>query len=177
MEYKTTVINLFGGPGTGKSLMMADLFAHFKRLGITVEMAPEFAKEVIWQETTPRILNNQIHVFGVQHNRIHRLLGQVEVVVTDAPLINSVLYDPEGNHDFHKLVLTEHHKLNNLNFLVKRLKKFEGGTGRIHDEHKSLDLDAKIKKILEENLSAGYSEITAEEKYLDIIHQTLIKTY
>ena len=42
---ETLVVNLFGGPGTGKSTMMAGIFAKLKSLGYDCEMCVEFAKE------------------------------------------------------------------------------------------------------------------------------------
>lgn len=170
---RTLVVNLYGGPGTGKSLMMAHLFAALKREGILSEMSLEFAKEVIWQQATPKILNNQIYLFGVQHERIHRLLGQVDVVVTDAPLLANIVYDPDNNTDFHKLVLCEYHKMDNLNFLLRRVKKFEGSQGRVHDEHDVDELDVKTKSILN-TYKIPYRTITAEEEWVEKVI-TLIK--
>ena len=42
---ETLVINLFGGPGCGKSTTMARLFADLKARGYNVEMVSEFAKD------------------------------------------------------------------------------------------------------------------------------------
>ena len=41
---KTLVINLFGGPGVGKSTLCASVFAKLKIMGIDCEMATEYAK-------------------------------------------------------------------------------------------------------------------------------------
>ena len=50
-NYKNTiVVNLFGGPGSGKSTFMANLFYHLKCRGVEVVMAPEFAKDSVWEE-------------------------------------------------------------------------------------------------------------------------------
>ena len=43
---ETLVVNLFGGPGTGKSTMMAGIFAKLKSLGYE---CLEFAKELVWE--------------------------------------------------------------------------------------------------------------------------------
>ena len=42
----TLVVNLFGGPGTGKSTTMAHVFAELKWRGYDCEMSNEYAKEV-----------------------------------------------------------------------------------------------------------------------------------
>lgn len=46
---KTTVINLIGSPGTGKSTIAAELFARMKWLGFDVELVSEYAKELVWE--------------------------------------------------------------------------------------------------------------------------------
>ena len=41
----TLIINLIGGPGSGKSTTAAGLFYKLKQMGIDCEMALEFAKD------------------------------------------------------------------------------------------------------------------------------------
>lgn len=65
----TTVINLFGGPGAGKSTLAALLFHHLKIRGLSCEMALEYAKDKVWEESYST-LHNQIYVFGKQHTSI-----------------------------------------------------------------------------------------------------------
>lgn len=43
---KQKVINLYGGPGTGKSTTAAMLFAKMKLAGFNCEYVPEFAKDL-----------------------------------------------------------------------------------------------------------------------------------
>ena len=42
---KPLVVNLFAGPGTGKSTVAAQIFAHLKWQGFSCELVTEFAKE------------------------------------------------------------------------------------------------------------------------------------
>ena len=63
-NYKNTiVVNLFGGPGSGKSTFMANLFYHLKCRGVEVEMAPEFAKDLVWEERV-QYFDEQIYIFA-----------------------------------------------------------------------------------------------------------------
>ena len=49
------VINLFAGPGTGKSTTAAGLFYKMKSKGYMVELVTEFAKDLVYQESFFRL--------------------------------------------------------------------------------------------------------------------------
>ena len=44
---KTIVINLIGGPCSGKSTVAAELFARLKKMGIKTELVSEYIKDRI----------------------------------------------------------------------------------------------------------------------------------
>ena len=44
------VVNLFAGPGSGKSTTCAGVFAKLKLAGVNCEMALEYAKDKVWEE-------------------------------------------------------------------------------------------------------------------------------
>lgn len=93
MLTKTTVINISGGPGVGKSTIAAGIYSQLKQAKISCELVTEFAKEVTWEETH-KLLENQIHIFSEQFRRQWRLIDKVDYIVTDCPLcLNSVYYD------------------------------------------------------------------------------------
>ena len=45
----TIIVNLFGGPGTGKSTGAAYIFSQLKLAGIDCEFVSEFAKDKVWE--------------------------------------------------------------------------------------------------------------------------------
>ena len=143
------IVNLFGGPGTGKSSTAAGLFSELKWRGHTTEMALEFAKGKVWERSTA-VLNNQIYVFGKQHHLIWRLRDQVEVVITDAPLLLSLIYGAENtSKQFHELVLHEHWELRNLNVFLERLKAYDP-KGRLQTEEEAKIIDRQVQTMLED---------------------------
>lgn len=151
----TLIVNLFAGPGTGKSSTAAGLFSELKWRGHTAEMALEFAKDKVWEKSTA-VLDNQIYIFGKQHHRIWRLLDQTEVVITDSPLLLSLIYGAENtSKQFHELVLSEHRKLRNLNIFLERLKAYEP-RGRLQTEEEAKEIDRRVQYMLED---AGESYI------------------
>lgn len=47
---KTLVVNLFAGPGAGKTTCAWEIAAELKKLGVHTEYVPEYAKELVWDE-------------------------------------------------------------------------------------------------------------------------------
>jgi nicotinamide riboside kinase len=144
------VINLFGGPGTGKSTLASIIFSKLKMLNIDVEMAPEYVKDLVWEESFKKI-ENQIYIFGKQHNRMFRLKSKVKVIITDSPLINSIVYYNGDNPHFKDLILWEYNKMNNLSFYLERSFEYSNN-GRVQSLDEAIDVDIKYKDILDSNL-------------------------
>lgn len=142
---KTLVVNMCGAPGSGKSTMAARLFARLKENGYLTELATEYAKDMVWQESN-HVLNNQVYIFGKQHNRIWRLYGKVQIIITDAPLINSIVYG-ETSEEFKTFVLSEIKKFDHINIFLDRAFKYET-EGRYQSEEQAKELSDKIMRCL-----------------------------
>jgi hypothetical protein len=85
------LINLFGGPGIGKSTTAAALYAGMSMNGINAELVGEAAKSIVW-DNCHALLENQVLVTGRQFQRILRLVGKVDVAIADSPLILAYVY-------------------------------------------------------------------------------------
>jgi hypothetical protein len=145
----TVVVNMFGGPGCGKSTMTADVFARLKWQGIDCEMALEYAKNKVWEDCEAT-LRDQIYVFGKQLHRQFVLEDKVPVVLSDSPLLLSILYDYNNNATFRELVLQQFHRNHNINVLLKRRKKYVKN-GRMQTLEEAIDKDNELRAILDDN--------------------------
>ena len=146
---KTLVVNLLGGPGSGKSSVRAGVFHDLKFRGIECEESVEYAKDLTW-ERRQFTIQNQIHIFGEQHHRIWRLLGQVEVILTDSPLLLTPVYDSRKNYTLFKLALEEFHSMWNYVVFLKRCKKYNPN-GRNQTEDEAIEVDRNILDFLIDN--------------------------
>lgn len=149
---KTIVVNLFAGPGAGKSTLAAGIFANLKWAEVDVELVREFAKDIVWEGSTHLLGgNHEPFIFGTQLKRITDLLGKVDVVVTDAPIMNSLLYyDGPYKDTMANLVVHIVGDMNNMNFFIERKKKYKE-LGRTQSEDQARNLDHKIKHLLDKH--------------------------
>ena len=146
---KTIFVNLFGGPGTGKSTLCATIFADLKKRNIECEMALEYVKDLVWEESFEKI-KNQLYIFGKQQNRLFRLNGKVDVVITDSPLLNSIVYYNGDNPHFSDVVMFEFKKLNSINYYITRSFGYVEN-GRMQTLEGAIEVDSSYKKLLDEN--------------------------
>ncbi|MFA5651885.1 MAG: AAA family ATPase [Candidatus Paceibacterota bacterium] len=145
--YEDTIYcNLFGGPGTGKSTMMADVFSRLKWMGVDCEIATEYAKDKVW-EGSLGVLECQVYVFGKQVFRNYRLKHKVKVVITDSPILLSPIYDKRKSPAFLNLVLEEFNRFNNVNVFLKRDKKYNPN-GRLQTRDQAVQKDKEILDLL-----------------------------
>lgn len=140
MTYNTLFVNLFGGPCTGKSTLASDLFSTLKKRNIECELVTEFAKDVVWDNSLD-LLEDQIFIFGNQYHRCFRLNGKVQIVITDSPIIQGLVYKPAYlTNTFDNLVIESYSHFNNLNILLERTTPYNpNGRNQTEDEAKEKD--------------------------------------
>jgi len=138
------VINIFGGPGTGKSVTAAKVFAELKMQNKNCEYVTEFAKDLVYNESY-RELSHQEWIFANQHHRMYRLRDKVDYIVTDAPLFNSIVYSGKGEEhkDFHKYVFSVFSRYDNLNVYLERETIYQQ-QGRYQDEAGAKKIDDEV---------------------------------
>ncbi len=153
------VINLFGGPGSGKSVTAAMLFAHLKIAGHNAELVHEYAKWLLYADRLEKMMEQQEYIYAKQHAMLHNLEDKVDWVISDSPIILSAVY-PEVNHilyetkpwpalkEFQALVRKQFDYYSNVNIWLHRPETFQD-EGRLQDEEQSIMIDEMIRKEME----------------------------
>lgn len=149
----TVVVNLFAGPGAGKTTCAWEIASELKKRGIEAEYVSEYAKEMVWDNKTEKLdgsLENQRELYKEQLRRVQRLIGRVDVVVTDSPTLLSAMYLKQPNTEFQNEMLSDFKKFHNFNLFINRGKTYQQ-TGRIHSLDESIKIDNQIKTFLSDN--------------------------
>jgi len=153
------LINLFGGPGIGKSSIAAGIFYKLKKKHISCNNPYEFPKMLAWDNNIPAI-KDQLYVFANQHRGIAQSYGKVDYIIIDSPILFSKIYHSyytEGypaefyGDSFHKMILELHNKYDNINILLERANGVHNDEERFQNYEESLVIDDLCKKILDEN--------------------------
>lgn len=140
------VVNLFGGPGSGKSTTRAGLFYLMKLAGFKVEEAPEWIKHKVYEED-PYPFKDQLYTLAKQNKQVRELEGKVDWCITDSPILLSLIYGGEKTKTFEALVHETYDSYDNINIFIKRVKPYEG-YGRHQTEEEARKKDEEILDIL-----------------------------
>lgn len=144
------VINLFGGPGAGKSTAAAGLFYEMKKRWFNVELVTEFAKELVWSGSA-HMLSEQNYVFSQQEHRLNRLRQKIDLAISDSPLLLSAFYAPRHYPDsFRQSVFDFFHTYDNINIMVRRSHQYSS-VGRIQNQSEADELAAHMERYLQKN--------------------------
>jgi hypothetical protein len=178
---KTVIVNLFGGPGSGKSTMASKIFSTLKEKGITCDIPYEYPKIVAWEENYSQI-SDQLYIFANQHRGIVRSFGKVDFIILDSPILLSLIYKNVYTSDypvsfygseFDDIVINLFKRYDNINFYLKRNNiKFES-IGRLQDQTESIYYDEKIKECLINN-KIPFHEISVDNNQIDKIISLLM---
>ena len=152
--YPTKVINIIGGPGSGKSLIAAAIILHLHLHNKTVETIPDYAKSLVWQQNH-EVLKNQSFIAQRHFEMLNLLDGQAQYLITECSL-PQVLYYNENYADnicdiakTRAQILEWYGQHDNVNIFVERGDKKYVHTGRFQDEDQARDIDRGLHALLE----------------------------
>lgn len=175
MKKKTTIINIAGGPGTGKTTVAAQLFSKLKEMGYEVENVSEFAKELVW-EGRKEAFNDRLYMHSEQNHRLMQMNNKLDYIITDSPLFLTSVYNsyylkdkfPKSYNNMIDTVSLETFNLyNNKVYLLNRDTKYKV-IGRRESMKDAVEIDKDIKTYLIKN-KIKYKEITLDNAIKEIL--------
>jgi len=149
-------VNLFSGPGCGKSTTAARLFSDLKRrwgdkTDPQVELVMEYIKEWAWLKRIPRSWD-QFYIFAQQLKREDVVLRHNHTnVITDSPVWMQLAYMKRGNAPFYKacqLAASEFDKgTDSFNIVLKRSVPYQS-EGRYETSEQAVEMDNLVRSTL-----------------------------
>ena len=154
------IINIFGGPGIGKSSIAAGITYKLKKNHISCDQPYEFPKLLAWDDNHSAI-QDQLYVLANQHRGIVKSYGKVDYIVLDSPIIISLTYRnyykgteyPSSLYceSFDKMVLDTFNQYDNINIVLDRADGVHNNDERYQNLEESKELDIVIENSLIEN--------------------------
>ena len=166
------VINLFGGPGSGKSTTAAHLFTRLKTSHFNAELITEYAKDLTWEKRLNILEEDQLYILAKQHRRLLRIKDHVEYAISDSPLVLSPVYFGMNKYTnfsyktFNELTLELFKNYPNVNILLNRR---EDNIYQAEGRNQDLKTAEKIDKEIEKYLYKNNIRFTALPINLDIV--------
>jgi len=157
---ETKIVNLFAGPGAGKSTIASGLMYELKKQHISADNPYEFPKNLAWDENMGAI-KDQFYITANQHRNIVRSYGKVNFVICDSPILFGIVYKEkykkEGDFisslygkEFNAFIVNLFNRYDNINYFLERNLNSsydQGERFQTLDESKLIDND--IKNMLE----------------------------
>ncbi len=131
---ETLVVNIFGGPCSGKTKLAYALTDALKGLHKNAEFVPEIAKQYLWAGREKELLCQPV-IFGRQLENINTLYGQVDYIVVDSPILLSAVYSKGWPKSFIRSVIDIHKMYNSLNLFLF------SGDWEYNDKHRRTDVN------------------------------------
>lgn len=176
-------INLFGGPGCGKSTIAAYFFAKLKIDNINIELVTEVAKSYAYKKI-PIVNETQLQVFSQQMSReILPLENGEDHIITDSPLwlqyYYATEYAPEYKEVIYNLCKVMDEKYRSINIFVHNDYKNFSNVGRFEDRATAKSKQNDIYKIISEKLKLDcevwpYNDLINDSNVYDEIKNSLL---
>lgn len=154
---RTMIVNLFAPPNRGKAIMAHKVCDELQTRGVSCAVVTHDHQPLETARYTD--IQNEIFIFARDFNKIFRLHGHVEAIVTDKPLMMSLFYNMRYGQGYYQrlndLIVEQNSNLYNINFFLR------GGTVTMkHDieEVEIQDIEVDMERMLR----------TYREKYMDV---------
>lgn len=150
-------INIYGGPGVGKSTLAARIYSDLRRRFVNVELVQEVVKQYVYAGRTLKPWD-YVYTFGQQFEaELLPLSAGVKTIVTDSPLFLQCIYAyRDDSPAYEQLVdicrmFDEDYAVRN--FLVLRSEATPYETlGRWQDKAGAIEVDKMVRDALDTHL-------------------------
>ena len=117
---------------------------------MSVEIAHEVAKDLVWENRMDILREDQLIVFAEQHRRVARLIGKVDYVIVDCPLLMCIPYICEGFYkNLEPLIVESWNAFDNISFVLERSPDaVYVEDGRYHNKQQSIEKHQEIVDVL-----------------------------
>ena len=171
------IVNIFGGPGIGKSSIAAGVTYKLKKNHISCDQPYEFPKLLAWDDNHSAI-QDQLYVLANQHRGIVKSYGKVDYIVLDSPILLSLTYRnyykgteyPSSlyGESFDKMVLDTFNQYDNINIVLDRADGVHNNDERYQNLEESKELDIVIENTLIKN-NIPFYKIKVDDDTVDNI--------
>lgn len=148
-------INLFAGPGAGKSTIAAWLFSEMKTDGFAIEQVREYVKNWAYMKIHPTSFD-QVYLLGKQmHEEDVPLRNNVDYIVTDCPIFlgacYGMRYNTRGVEHIVSLCNVFEEDYPSINIFIDRGNKPYKTGGRFQTEEEAREMDEFVMEKLNEH--------------------------
>jgi hypothetical protein len=171
-------INLFAGPGVGKSSLASYLFSELRKLDVNVELVTEVIKPLAYQGYKLKGYD-QLDIFTKQLRREEDFLKNgVNLIITDSPLHLNVFYSRLSNDSYwtylQRFAFDFDAEYPTHNIFLKRSRKFRFlNAGRYETYEEALKKDIIMKDYVKDLINYEYC-VTQRKKILtNILHNCI----
>ena len=157
-------INLFSGPGAGKSTLAARLYGDLKIAGFNIELVHEYIKTWAYLGRVPKSFD-QCYIFGKQLHAEDRVIQSgVDHIITDSPVMMQIAYCQRYEKHYWPELLGIAQKFEelkpSLNIFLDRKNIPYQENGRYENYDQAVEMDARILRFMDEHLP-GYFPVDA----------------
>jgi hypothetical protein len=148
------VVNLYAGPGAGKTTTALRLTSDLKLRGLNVEYVSEYVKDAAWWGHLD-VFDQPDLCFAGQHRALRTVHAKCDVVVCDSPINLPIVYATSlagyPHAEFSALVHKLFSSYDNLNLLIDRGQLPYEPIGRNQTYHEALAVDSAVDTFLGDN--------------------------
>lgn len=169
---RTIVVNLIAPPNSAKRQTGEKLCEELLKQGVTCSLVSQSGKG----HETARYssVKDEIYIFSKQFHKMFRLHGNIEVVVTDRPLVLSLYYNYKYGKGYYNrlndLILEQDKNFYNMNFYLDN--RFPTHDYDI-DIEELMDMDGELKNLLKE-FNISYMVVSDSQKRVKEMSELII---